>query len=226
VTVVVAALRAAAGADAPLVPDRDTARTWAQQELVHREYQEHRPGLIAQLWQWLTDQIDRLPQPKGVPGNVGTAIVAALLVALLVYLLWRTGSVRRRGAGDSDGVFSGPVRTAAEHRRAAADALAAGDHRVALLEGFRGLVRGMEERALLDLEPGRTADEAARAAAAALPDLADDLTAAARSFDDVRYGDLPATSDAATTMRELDDRVQRSRPAPAQPVTAGIEAPR
>ena len=58
---------------------------------------------------------------------------------------------------------------------------------------MRAIVRSLEERALLDPRPGRTADEAAAEAGRALPAHADRLRAAARDFDDVTYGGRTAT---------------------------------
>ena len=79
-------------------------------------------------------------------------------------------------------------------------------------ERLRATVRGLEERDLLDTRAGRTADEAAAEAGRALPTLADELRAAARTFDEVRYGGR--TADAATDarLRTLDDAVRRTKP--------------
>ena len=218
----------AARADAPVLPDREQARAWAQQELLHPEYQRHQPSLLQRLWDWLRSKIDELPSPGGVPGNLGVAIVAAVLIALLIYVLWRTGGVRRsHRISARPGLFEGTGRTAAEHRAAADAARAGGDYDTAVLERFRGLVAGLQERAVLAPDPGRTADEAAQAAAQWLPDLATEFGATARIFDEVRYGDLPGTPASAAAVRDLDERVQRARPA-ARPaaLVGGPAAPR
>jgi hypothetical protein len=213
--------------DVPLHPDREQARAWAEQELLRREYQAERPSLISRLWNWLTDRLQQLPHPGDLPANLGLAIAAGILIALVCYVLWRSGGVRRSArVRAADGLFEGIGRTAAEHRAAADIAQAAGDLRTAVLERFRGLIRGLQERALLDLEPGRTADEAAVHAGSWLPDLAAELTLAADWFDDVRYGDRPATLQVADGLRDLDRRVQRTRPV-AAPVPSGpVDQPR
>ena len=115
-----------------------------------------------------------------------------------------------RGACSTDG-----TRSAAWHRAAADAAAAAGDVRTAVLERFRAVVRELEERAVLAEQPGRTADEAARDAAARLPGLGERLTAAARIFDDVRYGDRPATAAMDEALRELDAALRGGAPRPA-----------
>ena len=69
---------------------------------------------------------------------------------------------------------------------AAADAHAArGEWADAVRERLRAVVRSLEERAVLDERPGRTADEAAAEAGTALPTCADDLRRSARLFDDI-----------------------------------------
>ncbi|WP_205315327.1 DUF4129 domain-containing protein, partial [Nonomuraea lactucae] len=46
----------------------------------------------------------------------------------------------------------------------------------------------------------------------ALPGFADELAAAARSFDDVTYGGVPGTRAAYDAMRDLDERLRVARP--------------
>ncbi|MGH8970009.1 MAG: DUF4129 domain-containing protein, partial [Actinomycetes bacterium] len=76
----------------------------------------------------------------------------------------------------------------------------------------RAVVRGLEERSLLEPRPGRTADEAAAEGGAVLPDCARDLRQGAAIFDDVWYGGRAATAASHETLRRLDDRVRASRP--------------
>jgi hypothetical protein len=111
-------------------------------------------------------------------------------------------------------VFDDGARSAAWHRAAADAAVAAGHLRTAVLERFRAVVRELEERAVLAEQPGRTAGEAAQAAASRLPALGERLTAAARIFDDVRYGDRPATPEMDDALRELDAALLAERLVP------------
>lgn len=77
---------------------------------------------------------------------------------------------------------------------------------------MRALVRALEERALLDPRPGRTADEAASEAARPLPGHAARLHTAARDFDDVTYGGRTADEATYRKMSALDDDLRRTRP--------------
>lgn len=89
---------------------------------------------------------------------------------------------------------------------------------------MRALVRSLEERTLLDIRPGRTADEAATEAGRALPEHAAALAAAARTFDDIAYGERTADQDAYRLLHELDRTLERTRPVLA-PDTAGAAVP-
>ena len=96
-----------------------------------------------------------------------------------------------------------------------------------MLERYRAIVRGLEERAVLDERAARTAHEAALAAAARLPALGAELVAAGRTFDDVAYGDEPATAQDDSRLRDLDARVQDARSTPGVEVTdLAVAAPR
>ena len=196
---------------ATLDPGRGQARAWAEQELLGREYQADRPGLVTRLRRWLQDH---LPSFSGHWTNTGIAavILAVLLVAVVAYVLWRAGGVRRQARAAAPELFGEVERTAADHRRAADAAEAAGDLATALLERFRALIRALADRDLVPLGPGLTADEAARTAGTALPDLAGALDEAARSFDDARYGDRPVTREQVRHLRDLDERAAVARP--------------
>jgi hypothetical protein len=209
-------------AEVPVLPDRRQAKAWAEEELLGREYQEAKPSPVRMLLDWLDEVLSGLPQPEGLTVGTGVTVVIVLGLLVLAYLLWRTGGLHREASAGADGVFDGPDLLAADHRRAAQEAEAAGDLRTALLERFRALVRDLSDRALLDLEAGRTADELARQAASRLPTLAESLMAAAQAFDDVRYGDRPATPEAVRFLRDLDETAARTTP--AEPVRLSPDA--
>jgi hypothetical protein len=196
--------------DAPLQPDREQARAWAEQELQRPEYQADRPGLVQQVLNWLLEQLDKVPHPQISSGQLGSAVLAAILIVVFGFLLWRSGGLRRQARAVAEDLFD-PAGTAEQHRAAAERAEADGHLAVAVTEWFRAVLLGLSERALIELTPGQTADEAARGAAARLPDLAGELTAAARIFDDVRYGDRPATWAMVASLRELDQRARQAR---------------
>jgi hypothetical protein len=84
------------------------------------------------------------------------------------------------------------------------------------------VVRSLEERALLDARPGRTADEAAADAGRVLPAHADRLRAAAQEFDAVTYGGRRAGEQTYRDLSGLDHDLERTRPvAPGAPRAAG-----
>lgn len=196
----------------PVQPDAGQGRSWARAELAGPEY-DH-PSLVRRALEWLLARLQDLPLPHGSGTAITGTVLVALLVALLVWALWRAGGPLGRRAGAADDVFDAPARSAASHRAAADAAAGAGDLRTAVLERFRAVVRELEERAVLAEQPGRTAGEAARAAAARLPDLGAPLAAAARAFDDVRYGDRPATPEMDAGLRELDAALRAGRLVP------------
>ncbi|HEX6577528.1 MAG TPA: DUF4129 domain-containing protein, partial [Jiangellaceae bacterium] len=111
-------------------------------------------------------------------------------------------------------------RTADEYRRNADAAAARGDWRAAVVERFRAVIAGLEERGVLDRRPDRTADEAAADAGTALPSIDAPLAAGARLFDGVLYGDLSATADDDAALRRLDDDARTARPS-RSPAPAG-----
>jgi hypothetical protein len=76
---------------------------------------------------------------------------------------------------------------------------------------MRAVARELEERNVLAARPGRTADELAREAGAAIAAAATALRAAARSFDTVVYGRRDATADHYAQVRAADHAVTGSR---------------
>lgn len=200
-------------AGVPVRPDRDQARAWATQELSRPEYNAAKPGLWQRIITWLWDQLNNLQLPNGPHASAGLAVLLILLVIVIVLIVlraggWRADSRRREGPD----MFSDRELTAAEHRAAADAAAAEQDWSVAVLERFRAIVRELEERAVLNPQPGRTADEAAAEAARWLPGLAEPLRAGALLFDEVRYGDQPAGPDGDAQLRSLDEQVRRTKP--------------
>lgn len=199
-----------------LDPSREEARRWAAEELARREYRREEPGLIARALAWLADHIGRwLSSVPGVDNPfwaLGLGLLAAVVVAVLGYAIWRAGGVGALRRTDVRPVFTGePALTAADHRAAAARAEAMQDWESAVLERFRAIGRTLEERTVLGARPGRTAGEVARESAPALPQLAGDLAGAARSFDAIRYGGRAATADMAHRLRDVDEAIQAGR---------------
>ncbi|WP_235929578.1 DUF4129 domain-containing protein [Cellulomonas citrea] len=207
--------------DVPVDPDASTARLWAQRELADPIYHQG-PSLLTRFLRWVGEQLDALSRVS-ISSHAGLLAIIAVLVALVVVVLVVSGPVRRRrreAAAVAQGVLVDDTRTAEQLR---ADARAAAAHEVwevAVADWFRAVVRGLEERTVLDERPGRTADEAARSAAHRLPDLAAALDEGARLFDDVVYGHRRADRADEAAMRALDAAVQAAHPVWPSPVAA------
>lgn len=222
-------LLAAAPGEVPIEPDGPTGRRWAREELSDPIYSEQ-PSLLDRLIEWVLDQLDRLSgAAAGLDVRTAVIVLGSLLLLAAVIALVVTGPVRRARASraGSAEVFGDDTRSTAE-LRASADRLAGeGRWSEAVLDRFRAVLRSLEDRALLDDRPGRTAHEATDEAAARLPACRTDLVRAGRLFDDVCYGHQGATADDDAWLRELDQRVGATRPVSAEVgVVAGMERPR
>ncbi|MCW2132759.1 DUF4129 domain-containing protein [Arthrobacter sp. VKM Ac-2550] len=189
------ALLPAPAAVPPVTPGEDEARELLIRELAKEPYQEARPGLLERMLtavsDWFTDLIESL---EGVNPNLGTALIvlaAVLVIGAAIWLVRPRLNARKRGAAE---VFDGAARlSAAEHRQRAAAAAASQEWNTAVAEEFRALVRAMEERVILQPQPGQTADEAAASIAPAFPGHAAEVRRSAALFDGVRYGNVPAS---------------------------------
>jgi hypothetical protein len=207
----------------PVDLGREEAQAAARAELAKPEYQADRPGYIERAVGWALEKLSELFALGGgvSPRGWFLVLLTALLVALVVVAVRR--KVRTAGRPGDRRLFVGQVRTAADHRAAADAAAARGAWADAVRERLRAIVRGLEERGLLDARPGRTADEAASEAGLALPSCAEDLRRAARLFDDVWYGGRSATEESDRQLREVDAAVQAARPVP---LSVGGSVPR
>jgi hypothetical protein len=198
----------------PVQPDREQARRLAIEELSRREYQAARPGLLSRGLAWLLDHLSRIRLPDHTGSSIMLATLLAVIVAVVLYALARTGGLRRAARLRVPAeVFAGSVTDAAGHRAAADRHAASGEWSAAVLERFRAVARQLEERAIITPSTGRTADELAAEAALRLPPLHADLAAAARTFDEVCYGHRPGTPQADARLRSLDEAVRVARPA-------------
>ncbi len=198
----------------PIDLDREEARQAAREELAKEMYRTAEPGYVERAFRWFFDQLDRLLEQASAasPGGwVSLLGLVALVVAAIVAVRLKVGPLAR-AADVGDPLFVGRPMTAQDYR-AAADAHAAQQRWAeAVRDRLRAIIRSLEERHLLDPRPGRTADEAAREAGAALPQCAEALASAARDFDDIWYGGRTARPDTDARLRELDRRVQTIRP--------------
>ncbi|MGN9756155.1 DUF4129 domain-containing protein [Streptomyces sp. SD31] len=219
-------LSLAAGSDdePPLTIPRDPAREAARRELSKHMYHENEPSWFQRaldtFWDWVEDLFNSASTVT--PGGpLGLVVVILVVLAVLGALWWRLGTPRRQPTS-SAALFDDRPRSAAEHRAAAEAHAAQGHWNQAVQERMRAIVRSLEERALLDVRPGRTADEAAAEAGRSLPSHTDSLRAAARHFDDVTYGGRTATQPTYQRIAELDRALESTKPqlASSTPSTA------
>ncbi|MEW2221473.1 DUF4129 domain-containing protein [Streptomyces sp. NPDC006990] len=208
-------------------PPRLPAREDAERELSRSEYHQHDPSLLHRVLDWLWDRLGDLLRTaaEAAPGgSVGLTVLVLVLALLLVALRLRLGALRTRRTTGSAALFPDRLRSAADHRTAAESHARADHWTPAVQERMRALVRSLEERALLDPRPGRTADEATSEAAVDLPQLADRLRAAARTFDEVSYAGRPADPADYAHLRDLDNALLRTTPAPLANRTSAAPA--
>lgn len=192
------------GTGVPIDSGRDAARDAAARELSDPAYQNAEPAGFARFMRWLLDRFDELLATLSAMSPGGLAGLLIMLVAVVVAVVairLRVGGMART-AGSA--VFTGRVLSAADHRRAAEAAAAQGDLAEAVRERFRAVVRGLEERGVLDERSGRTVDEVARDAGTRVPSHANALQSAAEVFDDIFYGGQPATARDYQQVAELD----------------------
>ena len=210
-------IQPAAGPGGPGI-GRAAARELARHELSKPVYQQH-----VSLVQRILDEIGRLL--GGLHGNVDTAVpggwwtlvgVMALAVLIAGAAIARLGPIARRHRQQVV-LGGGRPLTAAQHRAEARRRAGAADWSGAIRESLRAIARELEERSIVPPRAGRTADELAAEAAAALPGLAGALQAAASLFDDVCYGERPGTPDGYARLSELDEAVRSARPAAPEP---------
>lgn len=200
-------------ADVPVQPDADEARRWAEDELTDPIYHDT-PSLLERLLTWLQSLFDDMPQ-VGLNGRwlaVGIVVTVVVVALIAFYVAGPVRRSRRLRSGSAPVVDLHDDRTAAQLRADADAAAARGDWRSAVIDRFRAVVRALEERVVLDVRPGRTADEAAALAGVRFPAEADALRRGARLFDDVCYGDAPAGPDDDQRLRDLDARLAAARP--------------
>ncbi|MGE2724236.1 DUF4129 domain-containing protein [Mycolicibacterium pulveris] len=192
--------------------DRDAAREAAERELAKPIYPK--ASLTDRLGEWFNDLLYRLfSEAASVPGGwlTVTVLVVLLAVALIVAVrvLRRT---MRTARGGEYALLSEHDLSAAQHRLSAEQAAATRDWAAAIRHRLRAVARQLEESAVLEPVPGRTATELARDAGRELPNLAGELHTAATAFNDVTYGERPGTEAAYRQVVDLDDQLGRIHP--------------
>lgn len=187
----------------------------AAQELARRELSKsiYQPSVSQRILEWIARQFDRLFSVinSNVPGGwwalVSLLILAAIIVSVVLFQV-RPGAPRRAARGQPLG---GQAMSASDHRKLAESHADAGDYSAAVIERVRAVAEELQERSVLPVRPGRTADEFAAEASLMMPALAGQLTDAARLFDDVRYGGRAGTSAGYERVRDLDNATRSAR---------------
>lgn len=198
----------------PVQPGAGTARRWLLDELAKPAYAAAEPSPFDRAVQafltWFTGLFD--VTNSSTPPLV-LAIAIGVVVAVLVAALLLFGLPRRNRRSTAGSLFGADDRRSAdEMRRAAEAAMARGDWSLAVLERFRALARGLDERTLVPVFPGTTATAFAVSAARTFPAEHGELQSAAELFDGVRYADDTATREDALSIFALDDRLAAARP--------------
>jgi Domain of unknown function (DUF4129) len=201
--------------------DRDAAHQAAQDELNRPIYSKG--SVEQQFTEWINELLYRLLQKTAqLPGGwlIATVLLTLLAVAVAVAIRIARRAMRSKRGGDYQ-LFEAVQLTAAQHRATAERYAEEGNWAAAIRHRLRAVARQLEETGVLNPAPGRTANELARDAGAALPHLAGELSQAATAFNDVTYGERPGTQVSYQMIADLDDHLRTRSPAasttPGQP---------
>jgi Domain of unknown function (DUF4129) len=202
--------------------DRDAAHEAAQHELGKPIYPK--ASLTERLVAWLDELLYRLAdESSSMPGGWLTISVLAILLVIAIVVAVRIARrTMRTNRGGEFALFGEHELSAAEYRKIAEEYAAEGNWSAAIRHRLRAVARQLEESAVLDPVPGRTATELARDAGRATPNLATELTRAAEAFNDVTYGERPGTEAAYRMVADLDDHLRA--PTSASGPTAAVPA--
>ena len=194
---------------------RDAAQRLAREELSKAIYHPS-PSLTTRIVNFITTLLARLFNGVGsaAPGGWWTVVaLIALLVIAVAVIAVRLGPMARSTRGGGPAWDPGSrAMTARELRDAATASAAQGDYDTAILQRLRAIVASCEERGVLTVDAGRTADEVAAQAGARFPAQHADLAAAARSFDQIRYGGATGTRDGYERLCALDTALTSAQP--------------
>lgn len=203
----------------------DDAQRAARQELQHAVYHRDDQSWLDRAGGWLGDQATHLVNAS--PSGSLLLVVVGMLVVGVSLAVVRAGRPRRAARARAD-AGADPLRpaTGTDHRRLAEQLAASGKRADALREWVRSAVSTIEERGILEVRPGRTGAEVARAAGAALPDARDQLLGVIEAFDEVWFGGRCATDADVALGREAADAVVAARVAPVATSPTPYAVPR
>lgn len=199
--------------DPPVVPDAETARGWAEEELARAEYAEGGGSWLQHLLDTLSGWLEGWGEGVGASlGPVGTVAAVVAALAAVAGVTWLVmGPLRRGRRGTAAHGLFADERGADSLEASARHAADAGDWATATTQLYRALIRRLAERRVITLTAGVTAHEAATAAAAAVPTLADRVTRDADAFDALRYGGAVGDARAYAHVRETYRSAREAR---------------
>ncbi|MFJ4260940.1 DUF4129 domain-containing protein [Paenarthrobacter nicotinovorans] len=213
----------------PVTPDREEARRWAIEELSKPQYPDATPGWLEQLWRDFLDWLSSLEgDGTSADTNFALPLIVILAVALIVVavVVVRPRLNARRASRQEDIYGADSTMNADGYRTRASAAADDGDWAAAVVDHFRAVVRSAEERDIIAVRAGRTADEAAAQLGQVFGAAQQRLVDAARLFDAVRYGEQNATRADYASLRDLDAELLGMKPDFTGSVDAGFAVPR
>lgn len=187
--------------------DRDAARDAAQHELNKPIYPKG--SLTEQLSAWFNDLLYKIiAGGDSFPGGwLAITVLLILLVAATVVAIRIARRTMRTSRDQQSGLFGSQEMSSAEHRATAQQYAARGDWAAAIRHRLRAVARHLEETAVLNPVPGRTATELARDAGSEIPGLTAEFRRTAEAFNDVTYGERPGTELSYRMVADLDDHL-------------------
>lgn len=203
--------------DVPVVPDASEAQQWAIDELARSVYSTE-PSLWERLLRWLGRQLGSLfsGTTSATSTVVVLVIIAALIAAVVIVTMYR-GKLRGNRAvgarGDRSATLFDDTRSSEDLWRDARAAASSGRWSAACLDGYRGIVRSLDERVLLDETPGMTAHEAGLAGTTIFPELGAGWTWGGDLFDSIAYGDRAANETDWNSLTRFASEVEKAKPA-------------
>ena len=202
-------------AEPPVLPDPVEARRWAVEELAKPEYRDAAPSWLDTLWRNFLDWLQSLDGSSGDAASVPSPVIALVIAAIIAAaILLARPRLNARARKTRDVFASEPAMSATDYRNRAEAAAAAGKWGDAVVDRFRAVVRSAEDRTILDPQPGRTADEAARALSVPFNAESGRLLLAAAVFDGIRFGNRAAGRADYQEIVGLDSALEAMKPVP------------
>lgn len=197
---------------APGPVTRDDARAAAAHELSKPQYHRDDPTFVQTAAHWIDHTLGRVLGGilDAAPGGpLGLVLMVLTVVVVVVVVRVRLGRVPVRDLF-TDRDPGARARTAEDYRAEADRFAASGQWAEAVRARTRAVVRGLEERGVIEAPPGKTLSGLAREVDERAPSLAADAGRVAEIFADVWYGDRPATAETDAAVRAADERMARS----------------